>query len=975
MRSLFLLLSALLLWIATEAASAEEPPVGTPNEPQLRVEAGMHTAVARHVAVSADGKRIVSASYDKTIRVWSVPDGKLENVFRVPIGDGFEGSIFAIALSPDGKTIAAGGWMKQQFVYLIDATNGQVIRTLGPNKEVTMNLAFSPDGGKLVAVFGRNFGMRMYDVSSGALITEDANYSDDTNGIAFAENGTFATGSYDGLLRLYGQDGSLLSQVNAPSGRKVFSVSFAYGTDKVAIGYSDVPKVDIFSTGNYEWLPQPDLSGMERGDLTAVSWSKDGSTLFAGGAFRDETGWYRVVRWRDQGMGQRSFIYNSADTVLDLQPYGATGIVAVGALPQIAVLENNPAAAEDEKPVMELFTPIAGMGRTDRGALSVSADGTQVRFSLDIGGKRPVLFDTSTLELKEMVGIADSLNGADTTSLNLQNWNGQGDTKADGKNLIADPHETSFSIAIAPDKQSVALGTAWYIRRYKTALDYHWYVHRSDPSAQSLWRTAIPGVAWGINLAQEGKIIIAAVGDGTIRWFRAEDGKELLALFVHNKDERWILWTPNGYYAASPGGEDLMGWNVNRGDAMAPDFFPASRLRDTYYRPDIVQQVLKTLDAGAAVKAANSEAGRDDEPGTGELARAVFPAVLELAMDSNEIKTATSPVQVSYRVRSPSGEPIEGIDVLINGRPLEGRAAIAIPNEDEVTTLDIPVPPQDAEIGLIARTKTGASQIRIVKVLWDGAFAEMLKPKLYAVVVGVSNYDNADIRLKYAAADANAFAEAMKRQEGGIYGKVDVRLLTDGNAKRDDIVEALEWLEGEVTSRDVGMVFMAGHGITDNKQRFYFLPVDGDLDRLRSTAVSRDDILATMSGLAGKAMMFIDACHSGAGTRGEQTRGANADITQVVNELSSAENGVVMFASSTGRQLSIEDDKWKHGAFTEALIEGLSGGADYVKDGKLTIAELDLWLSDRVKQLTDKRQSPVVRKPDTIPDFPIALVR
>jgi hypothetical protein len=82
-----------------------------------------------------------------------------------------------------------------------------------------------------------------------------------------------------------------------------------------------------------------------------------------------------------------------------------------------------------------------------------------------------------------------------------------------------------------------------------------------------------------------------------------------------------------------------------------------------------------------------------------------------------------------------------------------------------------------------------------------------------------------------------------------------------------------------------------------------------------------------------------------------------------------------MFASSTGRQVSIENDTWKNGAFTEALIEGFAGGADYVADGKLTIAEIDLWLSDRVKVLTDKRQAPVVRKPDTIPDFPIALVR
>lgn len=956
MRSVFPWLGAVLLWMATSTAFAQAPA----NEPQLRVEAGMHTAVVRHVGVSADGKRMVSASYDKTIRVWSIPDGKLENVFRVPIGEGFEGSIFATALSPDGKIIAVGGWLKQKFVYLIDATTGEIIRSLGPNAEVTMNLAFSPDGSKVVATFGRIYGMRMFDVATAALLAEDTNYTDDTNGIAFAENGAFATGSYDGLLRLYGQDGSLISQINAPGGKKVFSVSFAAGGDRIAIGYTDVPKVDIFSASSYEWLPPPDLTGMDKGDLTAVSWSRDGNTLYAGGAFRDQTGWYRVVRWRDQGRGERAFIYNSADTVLDLQPYGANGIVAVGALPQMAVLDN-------EIPITELFTPIAGMGRSDKGALSVNDDGTQVRFSLDVGGKRPVLFDTTTLELKDMDGIVDVLNAPDTTSLKLENWNGGRETTADGKRLVADPHETSFSIAVAPDKQTVALGTAWYIRRYQMIPD--------KPEAEFLWRTAVPGVAWGINLAQGGKVIVAAVGDGTIRWFRAEDGKELLALFVLNKDKRWILWTPTGYYAASPGGEDLMGWNVNRSDTMSPDFFAASRLRATYYRPDVVQQVLKTLDTTIAVTTANVEAGREDEQAQGELTRAIPLAVVELAMDSNEIKTATTPVQISYRVRSPSGEPIEGIDILINGRPLEGRSAVAIPDENEVTTIDVPIPAQDVEIGLIARTKAGASEVKIVRVKWDGAAAQLLKPKLYGVVVGISKYNDPDLGLKYAAKDAKDFAEALRRQEGGIYGKVDIRLLTDEKATRDDIVEALEWLEGEVTARDVGVVFMAGHGVTDNKQRFFYLPVDASLDKLRSSAVSRDDLLATMGGLAGKAMMFIDACYSASSFKGEKTRGASADITQVVNELSSAENGVIMFASSTGRQLSIENDAWQNGAFTKALVEGFAGNADIIKDGKLTIAELDLWLSDRVKQLTDKRQTPVVRKPDTIPDFPIALVR
>jgi uncharacterized caspase-like protein len=326
-------------------------------------------------------------------------------------------------------------------------------------------------------------------------------------------------------------------------------------------------------------------------------------------------------------------------------------------------------------------------------------------------------------------------------------------------------------------------------------------------------------------------------------------------------------------------------------------------------------------------------------------------------------------------VRSPNGEPIDAVEVLVDGRPLEGRAAIEIPDGDEVQTISVPVPEADSEIGIFARSKSGAGEVAKLRVQWDGDAAQMFKPRLYAVAVGVSNYENADLKLKYAAQDATDFAAAMERQQGGIYGKVQVKLLTDDKATRSDIVEALEWLESEVTSRDVGIVFMAGHGITDNKPRFFFLPVDADLDKLRASAVSRDDMLDTLSSLAGKALMFIDACHSANSMKNETTRGAPTDITAVVNELSSAENGVVMFASSTGRQLSLERDSWQNGAFTEALLEGLSGKADFVKDGKLTINEMELYLSDRVKELTGGRQSPVARKPDTVPDFPIAMDR
>ena len=105
------------------------------------------------------------------------------------------------------------------------------------------------------------------------------------------------------------------------------------------------------------------------------------------------------------------------------------------------------------------------------------------------------------------------------------------------------------------------------------------------------------------------------------------------------------------------------------------------------------------------------------------------------------------------------------------------------------------------------------------------------------------------------------------------------------------------------------------------------------------------------------------------------TRRGGPDITAVVNELSSAENGVVVFASSTGRQYSLEDKSWGNGAFTKALVEGVNGRADYHGKGKITINMLDLYLSERVKELTRGQQTPTTAKPSTIPDFPVAQKR
>jgi WD40 repeat protein len=103
LRSFFL---AAILLCCLNVANAAEPP----SEPILRIDPGEHTGQIRRIATDDAGRFLVTASDDKTARVWSLTDGHLLNTLRIPIGSGNEGKLFAVALSPDGQTVALGGW-------------------------------------------------------------------------------------------------------------------------------------------------------------------------------------------------------------------------------------------------------------------------------------------------------------------------------------------------------------------------------------------------------------------------------------------------------------------------------------------------------------------------------------------------------------------------------------------------------------------------------------------------------------------------------------------------------------------------------------------------------------------------------------------------------------------------------------------------------------------------------------------------
>ncbi len=560
--------------------------------PALTIETGMHLSSIRRIGVDRNCRLAVTGSDDKTVRLWSLPDGKLQRTLRIPIGGGDYGKVFAVAMSPDGKTIAAGGYdayyqrKHTVGVYLFDAATGALTARLGGFDGLPNHLAFSPDGRTLAATISGGHGPRVLDLKSGAEIAADSDFADYSYGAAFGPDGRLFTTSFDGYLRSYDRSFKLLRKIRTTAGKEPFGVAVDEAGENIAVGFNDSAAVEVYRTSDLGLAYAADSGGLVGGSLSSVAWSRTGGRLIAGGTHGRPSS-YPIVVWENGGRGKRSESELAHNTVMALASCGE-GFVAATYDPVWARLDANGRVVQSKAGVTVDMRGKRGAG------LRVSRDGEQVRFGMEPGFGEPVLFDLAKATLTD-----NPQGGALTTpkvdGLAVTDWEDNLHPKLGGTSLTVLDYEITHSLAVTPDASGFVLGTAWNLRAF-------------DRSGKQLWQKPGPGAAWGVNVTGDGRLVVAAYGDGTIRWHRISDGQELLALFVDKDDKRWVAWTPSGYYQASPGGEDLFGWHVNRGWDQAADFFPASRFRDRFSRPDIVQRVLVTLDETRAIEQTNREA-------------------------------------------------------------------------------------------------------------------------------------------------------------------------------------------------------------------------------------------------------------------------------------------------------------------------------------------------------------------------------
>lgn len=937
------------------------------QQPVLRIETGMHIAAIKSIGVDRACRIAATTSDDRTVRVWSLPQARLLRTLRVPIGSGNGGRMDATAVSPDGRWVAVGGWdadwdaRHEMYVYVFDTSTGKLAARSGPFGNTIKHLAFSPDGRWLAVTrwlapaSGHGVGLKVIDTQTWRIVASDSDYRGPSFGAAFAPDGRLYTVAFDGKLRQYGPGPAFKKEreVATRGGTEPFSVAVDPRGQLIAVGFHDSTKVDLYDAKTLAFRSAADTNGINNGDLSRVAWSSDGTRLVSAGRYRARFQGKRetpLLTFSRTGRRIGTPLPLSDNAIMDLQPCGDA----------VAVAANDPAfGLVDRRDRIKLWkTGVAPDMRGKLGsAFMIAPDAGQVRFGLGAGEVEPVLFNLGEATVTEAPNPPANFLAPFTYGLPVASWHNKDHPTFAGRPLRFHPYEHSRSLAIRPDRRGFVLGTSRGLRAF-------------NANGRQRWLRLGPGVAWGVNFSADGRIIVVAYDDGTIRWRRWKDGKELLALFVDRKTRAWVAWTPSGYYMASPGGEDLIGWHLNRGWSQAADFFPASRFRDRFNRPDIVRLVLATLDEDEAVKQANAAARRktDTQPLIGHL-----PPIIRIVDPADGSHFADNTVRLDYALRSPSGQPVNRLDVLMDGRPVRTLALPIhplLPNAESHGSIQVTLTQHVTNVGLIAWSGKLASQAVHVKVTWDGA-PEATR-KLYALVIGVSHYDDRNLKLDYAAKDARDFAEVLRGQKGHYYADVETRVLTDHEVTRASVIAGLEWLEKVATNPDdVSVLFLAGHGITDPHQTYWFYTADSNDDDVHIRGVSQDEIREALQSLRGKVLWFLDTCHAGA-----VAKRSPVDINVLVNTVSASENGgIVVFASSTGRQVSVESKGLGNGVFTKAVVEGIAQGkADLLGEGLITTSSLDTYVVHRVAQLTDHKQTPVMERPPQEPDFAIATV-
>lgn len=959
---LSLLISFILLTSSQAFAESSE----SVDAPILELDTGGHMALIREIIAMGDGRRIISASPDKTIRIWDTSTGQETAKILGQIGGGREGMIYAIALTPDETWLAVGGHLDKDKEYrygirIYDIKTGAIIKVLKSHENVVLDLSVSSDGRYLVSG-SKDKTVKVWDIADNfSLVNTFKGHTREVCAVrVFKSRGDYkiVSAGHDNKAILWSlRDKRDLNSYTHTDRLQHLAVSEEY----IAVsGFGN--KIVIFDL-NLKRIKEIE-SETEPGGL---SFSPDGRLLLAAG-----TGFPYVCNIYDSQAGFRKITsFNKHDNTTTAVTFlnNRTAVTGGGANNDIYIWDAYTGEVKRQitssgKPVWSVgirgreiafgntWTGTKGKSKLEK---TINLDSYSVsNLTQDKGFKR---IDTNYQGYSLTHAAGGDYGDKDAVLVIKENGRETGRITRDATNGLE-----HFTYGWTGDGTIISGGANGHLTAYNK---------QGQVTASFIGHI---GVVLGI--AIDGDTLVSGSSDQTIKLWDLKELKKgkkeiypVVSIFISGEDE-WVVWTEEGFFNASKNGTKYIGYHINRGPEKEAGFVPVDKLYNSFYRPDLIEAKLNGKDISEYAREINID----------KLLKGGLPPRVEMITTSGVSKDKD--IRLKARLCD-TGDGIGDITMFINDVPVSiersGRG-VKIVGTEKSTTVNctdferlISLQQGTNKIGIMAynRGNTIESNKPEIDLVYKSQTIE--KPDLHILTIAIDKYNDIDLRLNYSVNDANGIIETIKQRSAPLFKNIHVYTIHNSEATKANIQKKFEQIKAD--TEDVFLLFIAGHGITyDVDSNYYYLPVDfryTSPESIPKFGVSMDDFkryLANVKAL--KSLLLVDTCNSGS-FAAASSRGGMLEKT-AVTKLTRAIGRSTLVASSKD-QVALEGIEG-HGVFTYSVLKALNGLERY-RNNQLTINDLATYVEETLPEITMKKwgYEQIPQKNLQGMDFPIGV--
>jgi WD40 repeat protein/uncharacterized caspase-like protein len=961
-----------------------------------------HNTEIMSVDYSPDGEKVLTGGFDDTVRLWNAETGQEIRKFHLDTSQEIkwffseEDQIRDVAFTPSGNAVIAT--RKFYGASLWEISTGNII--WNTDKYVKISIAFTLEG-KLILGNNDNFivnPIRILDISKNEEVKELDGKSGLVSSLAISPNfqNVLTGGSMDtsglwnlptGKLDQWWREKNMVRK----KGSKTDKVNFIETYNKIVISPNGKTIAEIVTISGY---PKSNLekntvhSFFEIYDLNSKTllFSKDEQDVWIRSAVFSQDGNFLLVAGEMEKKVPNIRLYNSKSGIKEIEiPFKDDFILTdITLAPDnnliaISTLKNIYLWDISRKSFIWSSKSNPNSRRTSIWDIVFSPDGKTLATA---GGGEADM---------SKIGIGDAARANSVQFWEVETGKEIGSFGGDLK--IANNKIPGFkSVAYSPDGKFVAAGS----------LDDEVYLFNTETRELRQFEGHTDAVN-SVKFAKDANgnlLVVSGSSDSTTRIWNAVTGEEICAL-VTFRDGNWaVVQTKTGRYDAPNGGKiEGIQW------VFGNEQIELKQLSAMYYTPNLLPRLLGY--------------NKDPLPSVVPLKDVkLYPEVVEQKFDAQTGKLnfklkarnggiGKTEVYVAGKLKDRLGNTTETEKLVVADARDERLKQNPFVPPGEIVSLSVELPPNSFVAG-------GENQIKVVTsnylkeigkgniqsrgteiVHLDGGKTDLQMPTLYAIIGGTSDYAGDGLDLRFAAKDAEDFANALQLGAKRLFGvdKVNITTLSTNREKpeeqptKENFRRAVAEIARKAKPEDIFLLYLAGHGVTlgTGTDTYFYLTkearstVKTDLEaNFQTVAVSNAEMMDWLTPdsknpndlfiQARKQVIILDTCAAGNFAREEWKKdreGLTGDQIRAM-EFLEKKTGTFVLMGSAANAVSYEANNYNQGLLTYSLLEGMKGFALQKPTENVDVRLLFDYAEKRVETLAKGlglEQRPLIKQP------------